>query len=109
MTAQRPDGRKVRSLNNGDSVSRALFGLDRDGVNKVLRANGMGAWVKTSAKLNHGQHRMVAGNKLRSLVRGGTVAQVGPFFLKTLEQRSPTAEDAFAANVGTPKRKRKAK
>lgn len=108
MTATGPSGKKVRSLNNGDAVARALFGMSRKDVNSVLRSNGMGKWAKDSDKMNAGQHRMVAGNKLRHLVRTGNEVVVGPYRIKALDQKHPTAEEALGTNAPAAKRKKRA-
>lgn len=100
------DGTSVRTLNNGDAVARALTGMSRPAINRVLQDLGEMKWVRSSGKLNVGQHRMIAGNKIRAKVRKGVSVSIGGFVVKSLEQKDPTTEQAAEANHA-PAKKRK--
>ena len=63
------DGKKKRTVSNGDRISQALKGLSAADVKKAAKDNGL--TLKDYA--NDGMLRMNVGNMLRGLVRKGEV------------------------------------
>lgn len=83
-------GKTRRSLGNGDAVARAMLGLDKDDLLKVVRANGLAEKLAGKADaVNPGQFRMMVGNALRGLVRklkDGESIKIGKHEITSLDQ-----------------------
>lgn len=83
----------VKSTSNGDAVAIGLAGMTRAQMEKVIKANSFGEWLKEdkTMRLNPGQFRMIAGNKLRAKVRRGEPITIGQITVKKLDQKAKSA------------------
>lgn len=82
------DGKSRTSRGNGDAVATAMLGLSHDELLKVMKKNGLTDKLGDKpGKVNNGQFRMLLGNSLRALVRGGTPVDINGVEVKSLVQR----------------------
>lgn len=65
-------GGKRKTVDNGDALSVALRGADREKIDSILKLNGMEDRVEKHKHLNDGMYRMISGQALRALLRKNT-------------------------------------
>lgn len=67
---------KRKSIDNDDALSKAMRGMDRKAIGKVLSMNGLGDRVEKHVHLNDGMFRMVSGQALRAMIKRGEPVKI---------------------------------
>lgn len=96
---------KVRySANNGDAVARAMFGMDKGQMVRVMNENGLTGRLGHHSAKNAGHFRMVLGQALRSIIARGEQIHIAGRRIAALSQQVPLPQ-GFQEEQITPRTK----